>query len=80
MFRMWGKIMKDNHLVKDMVACCGDYSISRTQMVFNCLDEICYKFDLEKPMWLDATVLILNITTKPGLPRIILLRLWILII
>ena len=56
MFRMWGKIMKDNHLVKDMVACCGDYSISRTQMVFNCLDEICYKFDLEKPMWLDATV------------------------
>ena len=23
---------------------------------FNCLDEICYKFDLEKPMWLDATV------------------------
>ena len=56
MFRMWGKIMKDNHLVKDMVACSGDYSISRTQMVFNCLDEICYKFDLEKPMWLDATV------------------------
>ena len=56
MFRMWGKIMKDNHLVKDMVACYGDYSISRTQMVFNCLDEICYKFDLEKPMWLDATV------------------------
>ena len=39
-----------------MVACCGDYSISRTQMVFNCLDEICYKFDLEKPMWLDSTV------------------------
>ena len=76
MFRMWGKIMKDNHLVKDMVACCGDYSISRTQMVFNCLDEICYKFDLEKPMWSR----ILNITTKPGLPRIILLRLWILII
>ncbi len=62
-----------------MVACCGDYSISRTQMVFNCLDEICYKFDLEKPMWLDSTVQILNITTKPGLPRIILLKQWILI-
>lgn len=56
MFRMWGKIMKDNHLVKDMVACCGDYSISRTQMVFNCLDEICYAFDLEKPMWLESTI------------------------
>ena len=56
MFRMWGKIMKDNHLVKDMVACSGDYSLSRTQMVFNCLDEICYAFDLEKPIWLEACV------------------------
>ena len=56
MFRMWGKIMKDNHLVKDMVACCGDYSISRTQMVFQALDEICYTFDLSKPIWLDANI------------------------
>ena len=52
MFRMWGKIWKDNHLIKDTVACISDYSLSRTQMVFQALDEICYTFDLSKPIWL----------------------------
>lgn len=56
MFRMWGKIWKDNHLVKDTVACISDYSLSRTQMVFQALDEICYTFDLSKPIWLDANI------------------------
>ena len=28
MFRMWGKIWKDNRLVKDTVACISDYSLS----------------------------------------------------
>ena len=56
MFRMWGKLMKDNHLVRDKVVCIGDYSLTRTQMVFQALDSICYEFDLQKPIWLDATV------------------------
>ena len=56
MFRMWGKIMKDNHLVRDTVACISDYSLSRTQMVFDSLDSICYEFDLSKPIWLDSTI------------------------
>ncbi len=56
MFRMWGKIMKDNHLLQDTVICISDYSRSRTQMVFDALDKICYEFDLGKPIWLDATV------------------------
>lgn len=56
MFRMWGKIMKDNHLVKDTVVSISDYSLSRTQMVFDSLDSICCQFDLEKPLWLDSTV------------------------
>ena len=56
MFRMWGKIWKDNHLIKDTVACISDYSLSRTQMVFQALDEICYTFDLSKPIWLDAHI------------------------
>ena len=53
MFRMWGKIIKDNHLVKDTTICISDYSLSRTQMVFQSLDDICYEFDLSKPLWLD---------------------------
>ena len=56
MFRMWGKLIKDNHLLKDITACRSDYSQSRTQMVFQALEDICYEFDLSKPLWLDATV------------------------
>ena len=40
--------MKDNHLLQDTVICISDYSLSRTQMVFNSLDSICYEFNLEK--------------------------------
>lgn len=52
--RIWGKIMKDNRLIKDTVACIDDYSLSRTKKVFKALDEICYKFDLAKPIWLET--------------------------
>lgn len=54
MFRMWGKMIKDNRFVKDTTICIGDYSMSRTEMVFQALDEMCYEFDLGKPIWLDA--------------------------
>ena len=64
MFRMWGKLWKDNHLVKDTVACCGDYTMSRTQMVFQTLDEICHTFDLERPIWLEP-----NIKTSSSGPK-----------
>ncbi len=56
MFRMWGKLWKDNHLLKDTVICISDYSLSRTQMVFQSLEEICYQFDLGQPIWLDANI------------------------
>ncbi len=56
MFRMWGKLMKDNHLLRDTVICISDTSLSRTQMVFQSLEQICYIFDLGHPIWLDATV------------------------
>ena len=56
MFRLWGKIWKDNHLLKDTVACCSDYSMSRTSMVFQALEEICTTFDLGQPIWLDSNI------------------------
>ena len=56
MFRMWGKIIKDNHLVKDTTICISDYSLSRTQMVFQSLDDICYEFDLSEPIWLESNI------------------------
>lgn len=56
MFRMWGKIIKDTRLVKDTVISISDYSLSRTSMVFQAMDDICLQFDLEKPIWLDSAV------------------------
>ena len=56
MFRMWGKLWKDNHLLKDMVAYNSDYSMSRTAMVFQAVEEICQEFDLSQPIWLDANI------------------------
>lgn len=55
MFRMWGKIFCDNHLLKDMVYCSGE-DLNRTKKVFQGLEEICQAFDLSKPIWLDSNV------------------------
>lgn len=55
MFRMWGKIFKKNRLIKDTVIQISDYSISRTKKVFSSVDQICYEFDLQSPIWLDST-------------------------
>ena len=46
MFRVWGKIMKDNRLVKDTVVCIDDASLTRTIKVYKALEEMCYEFDL----------------------------------
>lgn len=56
MFRMWGKLIKDNRLLKDTTIAIGDYSLSRTQMVFQALDDICCHFDLGKPIWLELNI------------------------
>ncbi|HIX15589.1 MAG TPA: hypothetical protein H9740_07720 [Candidatus Hungatella pullicola] len=56
MFRMWGKIIKNTKTVKDTIICISDYSMSRTSMVFQSLEEICLQFDLEQPIWLDSNI------------------------
>ena len=55
MFRLWAKIFKDNHLLQDTVIC-DDSNDTRTHKIFRALDEVCYQFDLGKPIWLDSTV------------------------
>ena len=55
MFRLWGKIWKDNHMVKDTVIC-DTTNDTRTHKVFHALDQICYDFDLSKPIWLDSNI------------------------
>ena len=63
MFRVWGKIIQNNHLLQDTVVEISDKDMSRTHKVYKalnrtrkvyyCLEEICNTFDLGKPIWLD---------------------------
>lgn len=54
MFRVWGKIMSNNHMIKDTVICIDDYTMTRTKKVYKALEEICYEFDLAQPVWLKS--------------------------
>lgn len=56
MFRLWGKIFKDNRLVKDIVISDDSTDKSRTKKIFDAVTQICLAFDLSEPIWLDATV------------------------
>lgn len=55
MFRLWAKEFKDNHLLRDTVIE-DDSKDTRTHKVFRALEQVCYDFDLGKPIWLDKTV------------------------
>ena len=53
--RIWFKIFHNNHLIKDTVIE-NTKEDTRTHKIFQALDEVCYEFDLGKPIWLDATI------------------------
>lgn len=53
--RIWAKIFKDTKLLKDTVIV-NDADDTRTHKVFQALEQVCYEFDLGKPLWLDATI------------------------
>ena len=50
MFRIWGKIWKDNHLLQDITICDAATDKNRTRKVFDAIEEMCYTFDLSKPI------------------------------
>ena len=55
MFRLWGKEFKNNKMLRDTVIC-DDSDDTRTHKIFNALEQICYEFDLSKPIWLDVNI------------------------
>ncbi len=79
MFRLWGKMWKDNHMLKDLVID-DDSEDTRTHKIFHALQEICYDFDLENPIWLETIFLISNAIQRPDLARTVLLNISSLII
>ena len=56
MFRMWGKIFKENRMQQDITICDTAVEKKRTKKIFDALDEICYTFDLGKPIWLEQNI------------------------
>ena len=53
--RIWFKVFDDTHLV--MTETIEDFpDETRTHKIFKALEEACYRFDLGKPIWLDANV------------------------
>ena len=55
MFRLWAKMIKDNHLISDTVIC-DDSLQTRTKKVFQAIEDICYQFNLSKPIWLEKSI------------------------
>lgn len=55
MLRVWGRLFKDNRLIKDITICNSEED-TRTHKIFHALDEICYSFDLSRPIWLDSNI------------------------
>ena len=54
MFRIWGKIIKENHLIKDSVVVLEGHDMSRTKKVYRALEILADEFDLAVPIWLDS--------------------------
>ena len=48
-------MMKNNHLLRDTTVT-DDTADTRTHKIFRAIDEVCYEFDLGKPIWLDANI------------------------
>jgi len=55
MFRLWAKEFKNNRMLRDTTIC-DDSNETRTHKVFQALEEVCYEFDLGKPIWLDKNI------------------------
>lgn len=56
MFRLWAKIIVSGKIIKNMTIENTDSSLNRTKKIFSALDEVCYAYDLSKPLWLDKNI------------------------
>lgn len=73
MFRLWGKIWKDNRMEKDTVYE-EESDDTRTHKIFRGLDEICHEFDLGCPIWLKKMSVSSGGTVRCGFTRTVSLR------
>lgn len=55
MFKLWGKLIRDNHLMRDAIIEDAEDD-TRTHKVFHCLSELCRELDLAEPIWLCSNI------------------------
>lgn len=53
--RIWAKIFANNHMLRDTVVEDNNFD-TRTHKVFRALEEVCLRFDLSQPAWLDKNL------------------------
>lgn len=54
MFRVWGKIFKNNRLIRDITIENSSKTMSRTAKVYQVLNDMCCELDLQVPLWLES--------------------------
>lgn len=55
MLKIWGKVIKNNKIIKDEVAI-SNIEGSYQDNLKACITEICYKLDVSKPYWLPSNL------------------------
>ena len=56
MFRVWAKAFKNSKVLNDIIISDIAEDKNRTRKVFDAVDEVCYEFDLSRPVWLDKNI------------------------
>lgn len=51
MFRLWGKIIQNNKIIKDQVFELSELGLKIEEKIEKGLEHLCYEFDIERPMW-----------------------------
>ena len=52
-FRLWGKISKNNKIIIDQVIQIEEMQLNRTKKILHGVEQLCLSFDIQVPMWFD---------------------------
>lgn len=55
MLKIWGKIIKNNKIIKDKIVV-SDLEGQYQEQLKECIIELCRSFDIEKPYWLPSNL------------------------
>lgn len=54
MFRLWGRIIKNNRTISDQVFEINSSDLSLEEKINKGLESLCYDFDLQTPLWFNG--------------------------